>query len=146
MSLNKRDASETLTRIRVWFLLIFLFLSFQLLKAGEAGSTNWSFDQLRSQAAQLAKRDYQPADRPTLPENLAKLDYDQYQRIQFKPESSPWHEDQLPFEVNFIHRGFIFVKPLKMHLVEEGQVQDVRFSPSMFKYGDALPGAQVPDG
>src|SRR5512142_734213 len=81
----------------------------------------WSFDTLRRHAAELARNSYQPRSEPALPDALAKIGYDEYQTLQFRPESGPWHSEGLRFDLGLIHRGFIFRDPVKIDLLESGQ-------------------------
>src|SRR5437016_189642 len=67
-----------------------------------------AFDVVRARARDLARGD--PVQRPTndLPEWLAKLDYDGYRRIRFRPEMSLWAGEDVPFCLQFLHRGYLF--------------------------------------
>lgn len=95
----------------------------------------FSFEVLRQKARELAAKEYRPNLSPELPDQLKNLNFDQYQDIRFRPEAGPWHNAGLPFDVQFFHRGALFKEPVRIHLVERGQVRDVQFSPSQFDYG-----------
>jgi glucans biosynthesis protein len=101
---------------------------------------------LRQRASDLAKREYARAPAPKLPEALEALDYDQYQRLQFRPEAGPWHDKGLCFDLRFFSRGYIFRDAVKVHLTEPGLEQDVQFTASMFDCGSLQFKNPLPDG
>ena len=62
---------------------------------------------MRQLAQQLAQKPYQAPDQ-SLPDNLKKLDYDQYRKIRYIPDKALWRNDGLPFQIQFFHRGFFY--------------------------------------
>ena len=58
-------------------------------------------------ARESAAAAFKPADR-SLPEGLAKLDYDAYRTLRFDPAQSLWRGAGLPFEAQFFHRGWLY--------------------------------------
>jgi glucans biosynthesis protein len=95
----------------------------------------FSFEVVRQRARELAAKEYHPGSGPELPDFLKNLTFDQYQDIRFRPEQAPWYNEHLPFGVQFFHRGFLYQDPVRIHLVEQGQVRDVQFSAGQFDYG-----------
>ena len=65
----------------------------------------FSFEAIRDRARSLGKQAYQPASMK-VPEFLKKLSYDDYQGLRFRPELGPWHEENLPFTLQFFHLDF----------------------------------------
>jgi glucans biosynthesis protein len=100
-----------------------------------AESPPFSYETVRATARKLADTEYRPDNRPDLPEFFKKLSYDDYQSIRFIPAAGPWEDQRLRFTFQFFHRGFIYQDPVRIHLIEEGQVHDFQFSPSQFDYG-----------
>jgi len=96
----------------------------------------FSFDQLRERAHELSKHDYVPQTDEDLPEWLAKLDYDGYQRLRYRPETTLWSGDELPFRVKFMHRGYLFRHRVGIHVLEGGEVRELRFNAAQFDYGE----------
>jgi glucans biosynthesis protein len=103
------------------------------LGAGETES--FSFAAARDLARALAAKDFQPPQNADLPDELKKLDYDQYQAIRFRPEHNLWKDDHVRFAVQFFQRGYLFQDPVKIHVIDGGRVRDVAFSPEDFDYG-----------
>ncbi|TWT32123.1 glucan biosynthesis protein [Blastopirellula retiformator] len=93
----------------------------------------FSFDALKKQARQLASQEY-VAPRDTLPEPIAKLDWDQWQSIRFDDEQSLWREDDLAFQARFFHLGFTIKTPVRMFEVKDGQAQELAYDAEMFDY------------
>jgi glucans biosynthesis protein len=100
----------------------------------DAGAPGLSFLTVRELARALATRDFHPVQNDDLPEAMKKLTYDEYQSIRFRPEHSLWNEEKLRFKVQFFSRGYLFQDPVKIHLIENGRVSDVAFSPAQFDY------------
>lgn len=76
------------------------------------------FSELEKHARALAA---EPAnDRPKieLPKQLAKLTYDQWRKIRFRPEKSLWRDDPGRYEVQFFHPGFGYVEGVQVSLIE----------------------------
>ena len=77
-------------------------------------ATGFGFDDVGKIAAQRAATSYK-ARTDKLPDALAKLDYDHFRDIRFKPDRSLWHPEGLPFEVAFFHEGQNFKDPVKIN-------------------------------
>ena len=67
----------------------------------------------------------------SLPDVLAKLNYDQYRDIRFRRTSALWY-DHAMFEVQFFHRGFQFDRRVNIYELVNNQVRAVPYNPAMF--------------
>jgi glucans biosynthesis protein len=100
------------------------------------------FSELEKKARALAA---EPAnDRPKiqLPKQLAKLTYDQWRKIRFRPEKSLWRDDPGRYEVQFFHPGFGYVEGVAIWLLDGSSSAPQRFpfSSELFSYeGFAAP-------
>ncbi len=104
------------------------------LAAAPAFGEAFSFAGLCARAKLLASQPYAP--RPSrVPEDLRRLSYDQYRDIRYRPAQSWWLRDQLPFELQFFHPGFIFKSTVQISEVDEGTARPIPFSPQLFDYG-----------
>ena len=75
----------------------------------------FGFDSVQRLAQQRADQPYrEPGDK--LPDSLAKLSYDDYRDIRFRPESALWHNQSL-FEVQFFHRGSNYDRRINVYEV-----------------------------
>lgn len=89
-------------------------------------------------ARRLAAIEYAP-EPENLPASLARLDYDTYRAIRFRPEAALWEDGAL--RVQLFHRGFLYRRPVRVSLVEQGAVVPLAFDAARFEYGEAAAGA-----
>ena len=94
------------------------------------------FDRARlvAEAERLA-REPDPDRRMAFEGDYASLGYDAYRDIRFRAEVRPWADEPLPFEVDLLAPGFLFDRPVAIHLVEDGLATEVPFDPGAFEYG-----------
>ena len=90
-------------------------------------------------ALRLAELPYAPYA-SEVPDVLSRLDYAQYRAIMFRPEAALWRGETL-FEVQFFHPGFIYEKPVRIHVVEDGRVEELRLDRAGFRYPEAVAAA-----
>jgi hypothetical protein len=102
------------------------------------------WETLRTRAKELAKSEYVARPTNDMPDWLAKLDYDGYRRLRFRPETTLWAGDGLPFRMQFMHRGYIFRQKAEISVIDGASVRELRFSPKQFDYGENA-GKPVPD-
>ena len=81
-----------------------------------AKTANFDADSVVKIARRLSQIAYVDLKDP-LPAGLAKISYDEYRDIRFKPEASIWKAEGLPYQMQLFHRGFYFqdlieIKPL----------------------------------
>ncbi|NIA67495.1 glucan biosynthesis protein [Pelagibius litoralis] len=96
----------------------------------------FSLTQLRAKAAQLASQPHEPVDSIPLPEKLGELTPEQYHAIRFRPEASIWRDDQLPFQMQFFHRGSYFRQEVKISVIDGQQVSAIPYSSTLFDYAN----------
>lgn len=99
---------------------------------------------LKGAARTLASTPYKPHGRP-LPADVAALDYEQFQSIQFKADHALWADEKRRFQIKLFHLGLFFKRPVRMHEVRQGRAQEIAYAPAMFNYGKSgLDGAKQP--
>ncbi len=94
----------------------------------------FSKDLIITRAREMAKRVYSENKTP-LPDELKKLDYDQYRDIRFVRENGPWYGKNRPFEMQLFHLGSIFEKPVRINEIFKGKVKEIKYSSDFFDYG-----------
>lgn len=97
---------------------------------------------VRQMARDLAQKPYQAPD-TSLPDGLKNLDYDKYRKIRFVPEKALWRGENLPFQIQFFHRGFFFSNRVDIYEVSDGRARPIRYSPGLFTFEDVT--APPPD-
>lgn len=115
-------------RSAFFFALVSTFL---LARSGAAGA--FGLDDVDVLARARAARPYEAP--PPLPDALARLSYDEYRDIRFRPQRALWRADSLPFEVMFFHLGKFQTQPVILHEIAQGKVRPVGFDSGDFDYG-----------
>ena len=99
---------------------------------------------VRQLARDLAQKPYK-APENSLPDSLKNLSYDAYRTLRFLPDRALWRGETLSFEVQFFHRGLFFSNRIDIYQVLDGKAKLVRYSPSMFSFGQIPPPAPETD-
>lgn len=104
----------------------------------------FGFETVQKLARRLAAQAY-VRDDASLPEELARLDYDRYRAIRFKPEAALWRDLGLPFQVQFFHRGFLYRDRVSINVVEDGKPRRLDYVSDWFDFGQNLLGPFSPE-
>ncbi len=100
-----------------------------------ASAEGMNLEILTTLVQEQARQPYEP-DARLVPDFLNKLGYDEYRDFKFKPERALWHDQQLPFELEFFHAGYLYHRSVAMHAIgSDGALTQIPFSPDMFEYG-----------
>jgi len=93
----------------------------------------FDYARLKGMARMLAAAPYrQPSDR--LPAAVARLDWDHWQAIRFRPERALWAGEGLLFQVQFPHLGYRITRPVRIHVVRNGRAHELAYDPAMYDY------------
>lgn len=113
--------------------------AFGLAAAGRAAETAFGFAQVRAKARALAAAPDGPS-RGEVPEWLRRLTYDDLRRIAFDGRHSLWQRERLPFQVQFLHPGFLLDRMVQVAEVRDGRAVPVPFRREFFQYRGITPG------
>ncbi len=120
--------------------LLVAFAALACLAAAPASrATNefgFDFQELQYRAKNLAARPYE-AQTKRVPDWLLppKINYDQHRDIRFRTDRSLWREDELPFQVQFFHPGWLFHETVQIHEIDGKREIAFPFSRRFFDYG-----------
>ncbi len=103
---------------------------------GAGAAPAFDFAWLKGKARWSAGHPY-AAPAAALPAALAKLGYDQYQSIRFRPDHSLWEHDGRDFRLQFFHVGRGFMNPVRLYEVADGSVREILYDPAMFDFGES---------
>lgn len=104
----------------------------------------FDFADVELKAKKLAAKPYS-RDEGDLPDFLTGLDYDHYRDIRFRPDKAFWKDENLPFQMQLFHRGFLFKDRVLVSMVSNGQVQAIPYSSDLFNFGqNVFPAAPPP--
>lgn len=112
--------------------------------APAAAAAPFDYAALKGKARALAANAYAPPPRRELAA-LDRLDWDKFQRIRFRAERALWAKDKLRFRIRFFHLGLQYREPVRMHVIEDGRVDDLAYDPAMFDLaGTGVDPAELP--
>lgn len=86
-------------------------------------------------AADIAQKPF-VAPETNLPEQWAKLNYDQYRDIRFRRERAIWHLQSRNFELHLLPAGWLFKQPVAINIVEGGRARPVEPDNALFDFGE----------
>lgn len=110
------------------------------------GQGGWSFETLAGLARQRAGVPYQQR-KEELPKPLQDLDYDGYRAINYRRSEALWSDEDLPFQVEFFHRGYLFPRRVAISVLDGGKATEVPFSAERFEYDvNSVRAKEVPKG
>jgi glucans biosynthesis protein len=97
-------------------------------------AARFGFDDVVRRAKDLAGMAYDAAV-PPLPDALAKLDFDGYRDIRFRPDKAMLGGTGGQFRMQMFHPGFLFPRPVTVNVIRDGLATPVPYSASLFDYG-----------
>jgi len=85
-------------------------------------------------AAKMATKPFVP---PTenVPEQWAKLNYDQYRDIRFRSERAVWRGQGRNFELHLLPSGWLYKQPISINIVEDGRARPIEPDNGLFEFG-----------
>ena len=104
-----------------------------LLSAGQL----WAFnlDDVAAKAKDLAAQKFE-APKSNLPAVFRDMKFADYQKIRFLQEKAEWADQKTPFKLSFYHQGMHFDTPVKINEVTATTVEEIKYDPSRFDFGD----------
>jgi periplasmic glucans biosynthesis protein len=123
------------------FILIFGFLL--LPGTAFASKQAFTFEHVVEQAKNAARKPFKEVSDKKIPDFLKQIGYDEWRDIRFKDDQALWAETRA-FKVKFFHLGFIYQKPVIIHIVGPLGTYESRFSPEFFDYGKTKLKDRVP--
>jgi glucans biosynthesis protein len=102
----------------------------------ESPGARFSYDDLIKKAADIAAAPFD-GNVPPLPEALAKLDFDAWREIRFRPDKGVIGKQGSPFTLQTFHLGHLFKRAVKINILRDGLSTPYLYSPALFDYGKA---------
>lgn len=100
-----------------------------------------SFDLLKERARALAGVPYAAPPIPD-PAVLQAIDYDAHGRIRYRTDRALFADGEFP--VTFFHPGRFFQKPVRMHVLADGEASEILYDPSLFEMPADSPARRLP--
>ncbi|CAG2142250.1 Glucans biosynthesis protein G [Cupriavidus campinensis] len=103
--------------------------------AASAPAAAFSLDDVTTRARSMADQPY-VAPVSNLPPAFSKMQFADYIKIQPKLDAVEWKDQPTPYRLGFYHQGMHFSTPVKINEIVGRNVQEIRYSPSRFDFGD----------
>ena len=98
-------------------------------------SFTFDYDAFSARMKDMAATTFQPVSF-TMPESFLGLDYDAYRLIQYKADRSKWAVDNLGYQIQAFHLGWLYAEPVKVYEIVDGDAHSIGFSADDFQYHD----------
>ena len=72
---------------------------------------------------------------PEVESSWTKLSYVDYSQIQFRPEQALWGRQHRPFQIEFMHPGYVHRRRIEVSELNSGRENQVPYSTTLFDYG-----------
>jgi glucans biosynthesis protein len=102
--------------------------------AGAPPQSTFRFEDVVRRARDLAGAPFD-GTLPPLPDPIARLDFDAYRDIRFRPERALLGAGGGPFRLQLFHLGFLYTRPVTVNVIRDGVPTPVAYQPQLFDYG-----------
>lgn len=94
----------------------------------------FEYDDVVRRARELAAASYESTP-PALPEPIAKLDFDAWRDIRFRPDKAFLNAPGSMFRLQLFHLGHLFRWPVTVNIVKDGMATPIPYAANLFDYG-----------
>ena len=94
----------------------------------------FTFDDVIRRARELAGAPFDATPAP-LPDALAKLDFDAWRDIRFRPDKAFFGATGGPFRLQAFHLGHLYTRPVTINLIRDGLPTPIPYAANLFDYG-----------
>jgi glucans biosynthesis protein len=101
--------------------------------ANSAEARRFDPQTLAELAKALAAKPFTPPE--LVGEPFASLGYDQYRDIRYRPELAYWLGENRGFTLEFMHAGFIYKAPVRIHIIEGEVPLEIQYGSHLFNFG-----------
>lgn len=106
--------------------------------------TPFDFNGLIAEAQNLAASPYEEPSTAAAGV-LDGIDFNTYQKIQYRPEATLWSGLDDTFPIRLFHLGRYFQAPVSLHVVENGTARRILYSPALFDFADTGLAGRLPE-
>ncbi|HRK23999.1 MAG TPA: glucan biosynthesis protein G [Beijerinckiaceae bacterium] len=101
---------------------------------GQPPKPRFRFDDVVKKASEALNVPFDINPAP-LPEPIARLDFDTWRDIRFKPDKAFFNQPGSPFRLQLFHPGFLYNRPMTVNLIRDGIPTPVPYAANLFDYG-----------
>ncbi|WP_395667005.1 glucan biosynthesis protein [Methylocella sp.] len=100
--------------------------------------SRFDFDDVVRRARDLAAAPFDAALAP-LPDSLAKLDFDAWRDIRFRPDKAFLNQPGSQYRLQLFHLGHLYKRPVTINILRDGVPTPIPFTTGLFDYGRVKP-------
>lgn len=105
----------------------------EILEQHKVVEKSFDYEDLRKRAKELLLKPYKDPKK-TITKSLAELNYEKYKDIRFLPEKSIWREEGNPFQLQFLHPGYIYDYNILINEVKNSKSFPIYYNSSYFDF------------
>lgn len=113
---------------RLFFILLLLATNFS------AHADEGCFNHVKQIAEQLSHQPFSKT--PMMQVDTGRITYDHYQHIKFRQLKTFWRDEDLPFQLEFMHPGMHYIYPIELFEWDNGSATPIKFSSKYFDYSE----------
>jgi len=103
----------------------------------------FSYESLKARVTAMAKKPYEPPPRPN-PDVVTHMNYDTAKDLTFNRDLALYGRGTGPYPVTFLAVGQLFLKTVRMHVIEGDQAREILFRHDYFHHGVEDPLGRLP--
>lgn len=92
------------------------------------------YDDVVKRARELGTQPFEVNPSP-LPDPIARLDFDAWRDIRFRPDRALFGAQNSPFRMQLFHPGFLYRRPMTVNVIRDGVPAPVPYAANLFDYG-----------
>jgi len=100
----------------------------------QTAPANFRYDDVVKRARALVGVPFDPVP-PPLPDPIAKLDFDLWRDIRFRPDRALLGGAGGPFRMQLFHLGFLYKRPVTINIIRDGVPAPIPYAANLFDYG-----------
>jgi len=121
-------------RLLLLLVLIPLVLPACTKQAENQSSNTGCFPYVKQLAQQRATQPFTKT--PMMEVDTGRITYDHYQHIKFRANKTFWRKENLPFQLEFLHPGMHYIRPIQLFTWEQDKAAPIAFSSDYFDYSE----------
>lgn len=103
------------------------------------------YDDVVRRARDLLAQPFETTPAP-LPDAIARLDFDTWRDIRFRPDRAFLSQGGSPFRLQLFHPGFLYTRPVTINIIRDGVPAPIPYAANLFDYGRLKPERPLPVG
>jgi len=107
----------------------------EILEQHKVIDRNFDYEELRKKAKELLAKPFKEPKK-SINKSLAELNYDKYKNIKFLSEKSIWRGEGNPFQLQFLHPGYIYDYNVLINEVRKNKAFPIFYNTDYFDFSE----------